>query len=182
MTLVEASSDVVEIVLTTEFEVIRKPAPRQARGKGPSAWQMSWLFERLYQSDVVAARAALARSSPNYRHIAATREATERWLRSDPDVPYISYVLYENPLRVRKIIAGVMAAGALAGALQYTFDATAGAIDGAAEVVHAANDLRNAIDQFGRDDPNRGIAESALAGEGRDPEIKLIRIEAHHKP
>ena len=82
MSLVEAGADVADIVLTTEFEVIRKPAPGQAQGKGPSAWQMSWLFERLHQSDVIAARAVLARqASPNYGRIAATREATERWLR-----------------------------------------------------------------------------------------------------
>lgn len=183
MTLVEAGADVADIVLTTEFEVIRKPAPGQERGKGPSSWQMSWLFERVHQSEVIAARAVLARqASPNYHRIAASRQATERWLRSDPYVPCINHVLYENPLRVRKIIAGVMAAGAMAGALQYTFHETAGAIEGAAEVVHAANDLRTEIDRFGQDDPNEDTAERALAGEGREPEIKLIRIEAHHQP
>ena len=97
-------------------------------------------------------------------------------------MPSITYVLYENPFRVRKIIAGVMAAGALAGALQYTFHETAVAIEATAEVVHAADDLRNAIDEFGQDDPHRDTAESALAGEGRDPEIRATRIEAHPKP
>ncbi|HET6746041.1 MAG TPA: hypothetical protein VFH90_09380, partial [Candidatus Limnocylindria bacterium] len=88
-------------------------------------------FERLHQADVVAARTLLAREdSPNYRGIAATREATEQWLRSDPRVPFISYVLYENPGQIRKIVAGVLAAGAIAGSLQYTFHEVAVAIEG----------------------------------------------------
>src|SRR3954451_21355321 len=124
-----------EIVLTAEFAVVRDRAPGQAYAKGPSAWQMSWLFERLHQADVVAARTLLAREdSANYRAIAATRETTEQWLRSDPRVPAISYVLYENPGKIRKVVVGVMAAGALAGALHQTFHETAVAIEGVEEV------------------------------------------------
>jgi hypothetical protein len=183
MTLVATGAEVgADIVLTAEFAVIRKPTVGQAQAKGPSAWQMSWLFERLHQADVVAARTLLAREdSSNYRRIAATREATEQWLRSDPRVPFISYVLYENPGKIRKIVAGVLAAGALAGSLQYTFHEVAVAIEGAEEVVHAADSLRDAIEDFGHDDPHRGAARSALAGEGTDPGIKVTRIEAHHK-
>jgi hypothetical protein len=83
-------------VLTVELAVIRKPAPTGAQAKGPSSWQMSWLFERLHHADVVAARTLLARDDPSYRQIAATREGTERWLRSDPRVPFMASFVYET--------------------------------------------------------------------------------------
>jgi hypothetical protein len=182
MSLVATGVEVgADIVLTVEFAVIRKPSVGQAQAKGPSAWQMSWLFERLHQADVVAARTLLARDAANYRRIAASREDTEQWLRSDPRVPYINYVLYENPFRIRKIIAGVLAAGAIAAALQHTFHEVALAIQGVEDVVHAADSLVEAIEEFGQDDPHRDAAGSALTGEGSDPEIKLIRIEAQNK-
>jgi hypothetical protein len=173
MSLVATGVEVgADIVLTVEFAVIRKPSVGQAQAKGPSAWQMSWLFERLHQADVVAARTLLARDAANYRRIAASREDTEQWLRSD---------LYENPFRIRKIIAGVLAAGAIAAALQHTFHEVALAIQGVEDVVHAADSLVEAIEEFGQDDPHRDAAGSALTGEGSDPEIKLIRIEAQNK-
>jgi hypothetical protein len=171
-----------DIVLTVEFAVVRKPTPT-TQGKGPSAWQLSWLFERLHQADVVAARTLLAReTSPNYRRIAATQTATEQWLRDDPRVPYINSVVYVNPASIRKIVAGVLAAGAIAGALQATFHQTSLAIEGLEEVVRAADGLVDAIEEFGRDDPRRDAARSALAGEGSDPEIKCTRIQADTRP
>jgi|Tabmets5t2r1_1033131.scaffolds.fasta_scaffold51738_1 hypothetical protein len=180
MTLLATDAEIgADMVLTMDFAVIRKPALSRVHPKGPSAWQMSWLFERLHQADIVAARTVLAREdSMDYRRIADTRKDTEAWLQSDPRVPYINYALYQNPLKIRRIVAGIMATAAIAGAVQYTFHQTALAIEGAEEVVHAVDQLREAIEEFGRDDPDDEAAKGALEGQGSDPEIKVTRIEA----
>src|SRR3954447_17979323 len=160
MSLLATDAEVgADMVLTVDFAVIRKSAPSRVHAKGPSAWQLSWLFERLHQADVVAARTVLAREeSANYRQIAGTRTDAEAWLQSDPGVPYINYALYENPLKIRRIVAGFMATAAIAGAVQYTFHETALAIEAAEEVVRAVDHLRDAIEEFGRDDPNHEAA------------------------
>ena len=155
--------DNAAVEVTFEFEVDGLRAP--------SARQMQWLFERLHEADVVTAQWLLTT-----KNLSASRDEAEYWLLTDPAAPYVAYVLYENPFRVKKVIAGLVAATALMTATGAALEAGADVIRDAGDVIEAVHHVREQVQHFSTEDPQRVVAQAILDGEGHDPRIRIVAI------
>ena len=161
----QAAAVDVMFVVTVEFEAIGL--------RRPSSQQLMVLFERLHEADVRTARLS---ETLFERGLPPPRARAEGWLLHADGAPRVEYVLYENPGKVRKIVAGFAAAAALATATAQTLNASADAIRAADRVVVAAQQMEQDIARLGADDHDAESSRVILSGQGQDPEIRVVRI------
>ena len=161
----QAAAVDVMFVVTVEFEAIGL--------RRPSSQQLMVLFERLHEADVRTARLS---ETLIERGLPPPRARAEGWFLHADGGPRVEYVLYENPGKVHKIVAGFAAAAALATATAQTLNASADAIRAADRVEVAAQQMEQDIARLGADDHDAESSRVILSGQGQDPEIRVVRI------